>query len=65
MSTQTTPARGVHDVDGLHRQGHPVVLVAGALRHGGDLCLGARRRGPSAGWGPGGAGPRPGREGGA
>jgi len=43
MSTRTTPALGVLNVDGLHLYGQLVVPVANALRPVGDLCLDARR----------------------
>ncbi len=50
MSTQTPPAIGVLDVDGLHRQGQPVVPIVGTIRHVGDLYNGARRHGLAQLW---------------
>lgn len=43
MSTRTTLALGVLNVDGLHLYGRLVVPVANALRPVGDLCPDARR----------------------
>jgi len=45
-----TPLIGVLDVDGLHLRDKPVVPIAGAIRHVGDLYNGARRHGLTQLW---------------
>jgi len=62
---ETISTIGVLDADGLHLADTPRVPIRGAFGHGGDPCPDARQRGPIEGRGPGGAGPRPGRAGGA
>ncbi len=48
--TQTAPAIGVLDVDGLHLLDRPLVPITGTIRHVGDLYKGARRRGLTQLW---------------
>ena len=48
--TQTAPAIGVLDVDGLHLPDGSLVPITGTIHHVGDLYNGARRHGLTQLW---------------